>query len=208
MPLSSSTPSTPGRGRRDGTISRRVVWLCVVSVAIVGCAGEGTAPDGKPSGQPEAEPGRAQGSELTRRFGAKLEPVNDSRARGQTRLSLRGRRLTASVRASGLTAGQPHILRIYRPEDGGRATCPSVSADRDGNEVVNVREARDSLGVNALALKPFPVADSAGRVEYSRTRSIKDPQLLEGAALVLHGLRPVDKFRPDLPVACAELRAR
>ena len=83
-----------------------------------------------------------------------------------------------------------------------------MSADRDGNEVVNVREARDSLGVNALALKPFPVADSAGRVEYSRTRSIKDPQLLEGAALVLHGLRPVDKFRPDLPVACAELRAR
>lgn len=215
MYLSSSRPLPKAgcgleRKRHRATTSRRLAWLCLVSVTIGGCAdGGGTAPpDRERSGQRELDAGPPEESERTRGFSGSLEPLNDSRARGEARLWLRGRRLTASVRATGLTARRPHILRVYRPEDGDRATCPSASADRDGNEVVNLREARDFLGVNAVALKPFPVADAAGRVEYSKTRSVRDPQLLEGAALVLHGLKPNAEFRADLPAACAELRPR
>ena len=141
-------------------------------------------------------------------------------------LRLRGRNLTVTLTAQGLTPGEPHAMHIHGVV-GQENECPEPEADADGDGLVSLEEAAGDYGpilvsftetgdtspASVLALERFPVASADGTVTYERTVRISQDvaKSLSSLHVVLHGTDlPADAdasslstlFEATLPVAC------
>jgi hypothetical protein len=140
-------------------------------------------------------------------YQATLNALNHSGASGSFMLQLNGDQATISGQASGLAAtfsGQPypHVQHIHI---GAQGTCPSMSADKNGDGVISTTEGAPFYGGIGATLSTsgdtspkagttLTVAPSGASFSYSRTITL-DPKTMASltsgtAVIVVHGLDP------------------
>ncbi|MBB1286209.1 CHRD domain-containing protein [Flavisolibacter sp. BT320] len=145
--------------------------------------------------------------EMTKMYKAYLSPLNNSGVSGMATLKLEGNMLTVTIEASGLTPNQVHPQHIHGfTERNKNAKCPPMTADTDGDGLVELAEGAPFYGPVLLSLTPFPTATAEGNIMYSNTFTV-DPALLplQNNAIVLHGMMVDGTYWPTLPVACAQI---
>lgn len=148
-------------------------------------------------------------------YAADLRPIAgasyEQDASGTANLELDGNRLTVEITAVNLKANALHPQHIHgfgkgtgKKQD---ATCPTIAQDDDGDGFVSVPEGADTYGPILLPLEPFPTADSAGTVTFSKTFKVKRGQLtpLVNREIVLHGGDVNGTYDPSLPVLCGSI---
>lgn len=149
----------------------------------------------------------AQDDSGSNSYQVSLDPLNDSGGSGMFTVTLNGDQATVSGHASGLAdtfqdGPYPHAQHIHI---GGDGTCPTPSADKNDDGIVDTAEGQDAYGMvdtslttkgdssadSAVAVKRFP---GGGSYDYERTFTMSDKSqaaLKDGSAvLVVHGLDP------------------
>lgn len=151
-------------------------------------------------------------------YQATLDPSNHATGSGTLTLSLNGNEATVTERVSGLAekfggAAYPHVQHIHGMAQG---TCPTPSADKDGDGVVSTTEGAPSYGPIVTTLHKsgdtspaagtnIKTAPSGGSYSYSRTITLSPDAMkavTEGTAvIVVHGLDPttLSKKAQDAP---------
>ncbi|MGH3650585.1 MAG: CHRD domain-containing protein [Acidimicrobiia bacterium] len=140
-------------------------------------------------------------------YEAQLEEINNSGATGEAyvEVSEDGETMSVDITASGFNLDSPHAMHIHAIVDGDNVTassCPTMSADADGDGVVDVVEGvpfygavqvsltteGDTSADSALAVERFPASTE---LEYSRS-GIAIPEALkpnlDKVHIVVHGL--------------------
>jgi hypothetical protein len=170
-------------------------------------------------------------------YQATLSPVPLSRVTGSgdVTLALTGSSATITEHVSGLAktfSGKPypHVQHIHGPDAslgaGGVGQCPTASADKSGDGVVNTTEGQPAYGpilatlstsgdTSPKAATTLTVAPSGDSFTYSRTFTL-DPATMSAvtsgkAVVVVHGLDPAtlspkvqsekSELVPSLPLA-------
>lgn len=157
-----------------------------------------------------------------------LNPINDSGGSGQLMIKVDGDQAQISEHVWGLAqtfkdGAYPHVQHIHI---GGRGVCPDMSADANGDGIVDTAEGKDAYGAvnttlstsgdtSAKAATDVETAPSGGEFHYSRTITLSQDTLnalKDGDAVaVVHGLDPSglsdqaqnekSNLVPDLPLA-------
>lgn len=121
---------------------------------------------------------------------------------GTATLEVQGKTLTADITASGLSPNLPHLMHIHGVI-GAQNDCPDSTADENGDGfidtidglpdygpvVVTFSTSGDTSAAAAFNLETAVVADSSGRIDYTRTFRIpkavaKD---ISNLHVVIHG---------------------
>src|SRR4051812_20243492 len=164
----------------------------------------------------------------TQSYEATLAPLNGSSASGTLMLTLDGNTATITERASGLPAmfgtdPYPHVQHIHI---NGQGTCPTMSADTDGDGVISTTEGAPAYGPIGTTLSTsgpttaasgtvLNIAPSGATIDYSRTITLDAATVssIESntAVIVVHGLDPMtlsakaqaekSELVPSLPLA-------
>ncbi|MDL2363230.1 MAG: hypothetical protein QFB86_02520 [Patescibacteria group bacterium] len=120
---------------------------------------------------------------------------------------------TFTVKTTGASPSLAHAQHIHV---GGTHTCPDISADKDGDGLINTTEGTPSYGPieislttsgdtskdSGLAVDRFPVADANGNVNYERTfplpTGVTEDMIAQGV-VVTHGVSELsgDKAKYD-----------
>ena len=147
---------------------------------------------------------------LTKEYTANLMELNHSGVSGTATLMLEGNMLTVKIDAMGLEANMLHPQHIHGFTDNNRnSTCPTMSADTNGDGLIDLPEGLPSYGPVLLELTPFPTADANGEIHYMKTFTIDGSVLpLQNRAIVIHGLTVMGTYWPTLPVACAQIKVK
>jgi hypothetical protein len=170
----------------------------------------------------------AQASDSGTTYGATLGALNHSSGSGMLTLTLNGNRATVHEHWSGLAssfsgAPYPHVQHIH---GGAQGTCPTASADKNGDGVVSTTEGASFYGgiLTTLSVKGdtspaagtnIKIAPAGPSTDYTRTITVDDTtvQALQGgtAVIVVHGLDPATLSKkaqgeksdlvPSLPLA-------
>lgn len=158
-----------------------------------------------PVAQPTATPA-ANGS--TASYTAKLDALNDSGTTGTAWLTLNGNKLSVSINATGLEADQVHAQHIHGLSSG-NASCPPMSADKNGDGLVSLEEGVPFYGAVLQPLEPYPTADASGKVNFKATYTVDPSKLgsLTDRVIVLHGMTVKGKYDGSLPVACGQIES-
>ncbi|MDP3892659.1 hypothetical protein [Nocardioides sp.] len=157
-----------------------------------------------------------------------LNPLNGSSGSGMATIAINGDQATIDLSWSGLPetfmdGPYPHVQHIHI---GGRGECPTPSADKNGDGVVDTPEGQPAYGEigTTLSLKGdtspaagtnIKIAPAGSSVDYSRTITLDEPTLdalAEGTGvIVVHGLDPatlseeaanaMSSLVPELPLA-------
>ncbi len=146
---------------------------------------------------------------------AYLNTLNNSGVHGVATVSLKGDHLVVTVHATGVEAGKPHPQHIHGSADGTPASCPDLSADLDGDNLVSVGEGIPVFGPIILPLTPFQTADN-GKIDYHQKFKLGvDVALtadelgpLHHRTIVLHGLSVGGEYIPTMPIACGRLQRK
>ncbi|HEY0752165.1 MAG TPA: CHRD domain-containing protein [Chitinophagaceae bacterium] len=151
----------------------------------------------------------AKSLNLKKEYKATLNSLNNSGAHGTATLWLDGNMLTVKIEAMGLEPNKLHPQHIHGFADDSRnATCPSMTADTNGDGLVDLVEGLPSYGPVLLELGPLPTADAMGNVSYIQTFEISMDLLpLQNRAIVLHGLTVNGEYVATLPVACGQIQS-
>lgn len=161
-------------------------------------------------------------------YSTTLNEVNNSGASGEVWIDVEGDMATVTVNASGLAAefdgaAYPHVQHIHIGAEG---TCPTMSADENGDGIISTTEggpfygeigqtlavgAADKTPAGALDLMAAPSGDS---ITYKETFQLSQATMdsLSGgtAVVVVHGLDPANQpagatepsdLAPELPLA-------
>lgn len=167
-----------------------------VPVAVLGIAGLGFA-----------LPGSASAAADATSYQATLNPLNHASASGDFTLSLDGTSATITEHVSGLAqtfSGNPypHVQHIHI---GAQGTCPTMSADKNGDGVISTVEGQSAYGAIGTTLSTsgdtspkagttLTVAPSGGTFTYSRTFDLDATtvsSIQDGTGvIVVHGLDP------------------
>ena len=151
-----------------------------------------------------ASPASADGGNS---FQANLAPDNHSTGSGNLTLTLNGNQATIHETFNGLAATfmggpYPHVQHIH---DGGRGQCPTPSADKNGDGVINTTEGQPAYGPigTTLSVKgdtspkagtDVKIAPAGGSATYNRTITVTSDvanNIRRGnAVIVVHGLDP------------------
>jgi hypothetical protein len=161
-------------------------------------------------------------------YQATLNPLNHSSASGSLTLQLNGDQATISENVTGLAATfsgmpYPHVQHIHI---GAQGSCPSMSADKNGDGVVSTTEGAPFYGGIGATLSTsgdtspkagttLTVAPSGGSFTYSRTITLDAATMASVTAgkgvIVVHGLDPATLSKqaqgeksdlvPSLPLA-------
>jgi len=140
--------------------------------------------------------------------------LNDSDVSGTANISIEDNKMTVEIKASGLVANQAHPQHIHGKEDKNEdATCPPASADTDEDGIVTIPEGAPFYGGVLLPLEAFPSADANGNINYTKTFTLGEDDVLtldallplENRAIVLHGLMKDGEYVATIPVACAQI---
>lgn len=143
-------------------------------------------------------------------YEAELGAINDSGASGDIMITLKGNQAMVTEHVKGLAktfddGPYPHVQHIHvKPK--GNAECPTASADKDGDGIVNTPEGAPAYGMVATTLTDSgdTSADAAVDVKhagimgasatYKRTIDLDDKTrdaIKDGrATVVVHGLDP------------------
>lgn len=134
----------------------------------------------------------------------KLRQLNDSGARGEGGLVLRGNRVDIAFRVRGVLAAAPHAQHIHI---GAQGRCPTKRADTSGDGIVNTTEGHpfyghigtslttsgDTSPASGLAIDRFPTPRGTSytyrrgmTVTADVARDIRNGK----AVLVVHGIDP------------------
>ncbi len=140
-------------------------------------------------------------------YRATLAPVNGSGAQGSVQISLSGNHATIAEHVTGLAASfdgspYPHVQHIHIK---GTGNCPTLSADTNGDGLINTKEGIPYYGSIGTSLttsgdtRPsagtaLNVAPQGASFDYERTIDL-DPDTLASlragtADVVIHGLDP------------------
>lgn len=140
-------------------------------------------------------------------YQATLNPLNHSTGSGTVTISLNGDSATVNESWSGLAAtfgggAYPHVQHIHIE---GQGTCPSPSADKNGDGIVDTVEGQPSYGkigatlsvsgdTSPAAATNIKTAPGGGSTNYHRTIALDSATasaLRNGTAVVVvHGLDP------------------
>jgi hypothetical protein len=161
-------------------------------------------------------------------YQATLNSLNHSSASGSLTLQLNGDQATISENVTGLAATfsgmpYPHVQHIHI---GAQGSCPSMSADKNGDGVVSTTEGAPFYGGIGATLSTsgdtspkagttLTVAPSGGSFTYSRTITLDAATMASVTAgkgvIVVHGLDPATLSKqaqgeksdlvPSLPLA-------
>jgi len=161
-------------------------------------------------------------------YHAMLDPLNNSSGSGMLTLSLNGATATIEENWSGLAAEfdgapYPHVQHIHI---GAMGTCPTMSADKDGDGVVSTTEGAGNYGgigttlstqgdTSPAAGTDLAVAPAGASTDYARTFDLDSKtvaSIQDGTAvIVVHGLDPATLSKkaqaaksdlvPSLPLA-------
>ena len=160
---------------------------------------------------------------------------NGSNVTGASEFTLRGRRLTVDLTASGLDA-LPHAMHIHGKDAGELAFCPGTERRDDlvddglietveglpdyGGIQVSLTQNGDTSAASGLALDRFATANMFGTLHYQRTILVprEVARDIAGKHVVIHG-EDLDgngayggritalgaPLEAELPVACGEI---
>lgn len=146
---------------------------------------------------------------LHKTYTAQLNSLNGSGVSGMATLTLMGDQLKVHIMASGLEEGQLHPQHIHGfMKSNKNAICPPMSADTDGDGLIELTEGAPFYGPVLLPLMPFPMAPD-GTINYTQTFDIsQNPDLLplQNDVIVLHGMTVDGQYIATLPVACGEIK--
>ena len=136
-------------------------------------------------------------------FMADLDPLNRSGAHGHAVLKKDGHKLDTKIVTRGMAPKLPHAQHIHGMAQA-ISECPTLAADQNGDRLVNTAEGLPSYGpirvslttrgdtspASALAVNPFPTANSYGLLRYDRDFSVsrKVARNLGKFAIVQHGV--------------------
>ena len=162
-----------------------------------------------------AAPAQAQSSQT---YTFSLNALKGSDAHGTATLTaMSDGDLKVKIHATGLVPNMPHAQHLHGDTDGHHYTCPTASADKDGDGYITVEEGLPMYGninislttkgdtspKSGLAVDRMPVANSHGVLNYSRT--IPASQLpkgtlkgLEDLHVVQHGVDANNNDKYDL----------
>ncbi|WP_347160140.1 hypothetical protein [Pontibacter chitinilyticus] len=154
-----------------------------------------------------------------------LTSLNNSGVMGTATQTLNGDMLTVHITASGLEPNKLHPQHIHGfVENNQNAVCPPMSADKNGDGLIELGEGLPYYGNVLIPLVMdfsnllfFPTADASGNIDYTQTIDLtKDNNgdgvadlvvlPLQNDAIVLHGLTVDGSYMRTLPVACGEIR--
>lgn len=152
---------------------------------------------------------RTNSLNLNKTYMVEIKSLNNSGVSGMASLTLMGDELTVHIQASGLEPGMVHPQHIHGFENNNQnAVCPPMSADTDGDGLVELAEGLPFYGSVLLSLEPFPVAPD-GTINYTRTFNIGDKVgllPLQNDVIVLHGMTVDGEYVATLPVACGAIQ--
>lgn len=151
-------------------------------------------------------PGAASAAGATS-YQAQLNALNHSTASGSVMISLNGSQATITEHVSGLAATfggkpYPHVQHIHI---GAMGSCPTTSADKNGDGVISTTEGAPFYGgigttlstsgdTSPAAGTTLTVAPSGASFDYSRTITLDSKTLASlnagTAVVVVHGLDP------------------
>jgi hypothetical protein len=140
-------------------------------------------------------------------YQTQLQALNGSGASGTVMIQLKGNQATVTEHVTGVAATfngnpYPHVQHIH---GGAMGTCPTMSADKDGDGVISTTEGGPSYGdiqttlslsgdTSPAAGTTLEVAPSGGSFDYSRTfemnQATRDALEAGTAVVVVHGLDP------------------
>lgn len=152
-------------------------------------------------------PGVAAAAPASSTFQATLAPLNNSGASGTVMVQIRGDQASVTEDVHGLAATfmgapYPHVQHIHGLAQG---KCPSASADKNGDGVVNTAEGQPAYGAIQTTLSTtggvgadqgtnVKIAPSGASFHYQRTFTLNAAtrKALTGgtAVVVVHGLDP------------------
>ena len=161
----------------------------------------------------------------TKMYTVDFSALNGSGVSGSAELTLKGDQLTVKVQATGLEPNMVHPQHIHGFMDNKRnSTCPTSSADTNGDGIVDLGEGAPSYGPVLLELyvpiDEFPVADANGVLSFERTFTLGETEFeeegelisrsalspLQNRAIVLHGMTVNGEYVATLPVACGQIQ--
>ncbi len=143
----------------------------------------------------------------TTSYQATLNPLNNSTGSGMATIKLDGDRATVDLSWTGLAAtfnggAYPHVEHIHI---GGQGSCPTPSADKNGDGVISTTEGVPAYGAvgttlsvkgdtSAAAATDIKIAPSGPSTDYHRTFTL-DAKTLSSlkqgtGVVVVHGLDP------------------
>jgi hypothetical protein len=161
-------------------------------------------------------------------YQATLNPLNKSTGSGMATVTTNGDSATVKVSWSGLAdqfngGPYPHVQHIHIGADG---TCPTMSADKNGDGVISTTEGAPSYGGIGTTLSTkgdtspkagtdIKIAPGGGSLNYSRTIKLSSDTLSSlqngTGVVVVHGLDPATLSKkaqneksdlvPSLPLA-------
>ncbi len=126
-------------------------------------------------------------------FSADFVGLNGSGVTGTTRISIDGETLRVQVDATGLEPNQPHAMHVHglvgpdhTPFD---AATPTTSLDADGDQFIELAEARRGAGP-ALVDLGAPQAGSDGEIHIDQSFALSELDMPQGATVA--DLFPLD----------------
>ena len=184
------------------------VAICSL-LAFSACESESVSPDATLSAQQDLNARSSKSLNLNKTYMVEIKSLNNSGVSGMATLTLMGDELTVHIEASGLEPGMVHPQHIHGfMENNKNAVCPPMSADTDGDGLVELPEGLPYYGPVLLSLEPFPTAPD-GTINYTRTFNISDKVdllPLQNNVIVLHGMTVDGEYVATLPVACGEIK--
>lgn len=186
------------------SVTMRLLLLASIPVLFTHCTKEARQQEEAPV---QSAVTKMKMDKMVKMYKAYLSPLNNSGVSGMATLMLEGNMLTVTIEASGMTPNEVHPQHIHGFMDKNKnAKCPPMSADTDGDGLVELTEGAPFYGPVLLSLTPFPTATAEGTIMYSNTFTV-DPEVLplQNNAIVLHGMTVEGTYWPTLPVACAQI---
>lgn len=159
----------------------------------------------------------------TKMYTADLAMLNESGVSGTAELTLTRNEITVTIQATGLEANMLHPQHIHGfLENKSNSTCPSPSADTNGDGIIDLGEGAPFYGPIIqpiyVPIDDYPIAVN-GDINYERTFTLGETEFeeegevatyselrpLQNRAIVLHGMTVDGEYVATLPVACGQI---
>ncbi len=175
--------------------------------AFSACESDEISPNANLQATNTSDAHRAKSFNLNKTYIADIMSLNNSGVMGEATLTLEGNMLTVHIMARGLEPNKTHPQHIHGFMDKNKnAVCPPMSADVNGDNLVDLGEGLPFYGPVLLSLTDFPTAPD-GTIDYTHTFAVTADMLpLQNNVIVLHGMTVDGEYVATLPVACGPIK--
>jgi hypothetical protein len=174
------------------------IVICLIAPFVLSACG---ATGGSPA---------SAGSPSASHYQAHLDQLNGSGVSGTVNLELSGTVLTVTLDVRGLEPSQRHYQHIHGAPNT-HASCPTT-ADENADGILTLDQASPHIGPVAFDVQPYPITDTQGQVQWSRTYQLAADELqmitpLTARVFIFHGMTYRGAYDRILPIACGPIRA-